>query len=105
MVILWDLNKAKEQSRRQVNPDHVVLTVAFSPDGRWLATGDSGNEVQVWEVATRKRQAKLSGHHNIVGSAAWNPDGKTLASGSYDGTVKLWDAMAITAQSTPRPKP
>src|SRR6266478_2181956 len=89
MMILWDLDKAKERTRWQVDRDHVVLTVAFSPDGRWLATGDSGNEVQVWEVATRKRQAKLSGHRQMVGSVAWNPDGKTLSSGSYDGTVKL----------------
>jgi WD40 repeat protein len=102
MVILWDLNKAKERTRWQVDREHVVLTVAFSPDGRWLATGDSGNEVQVWEVATRKRQAKLPGHRQMVGSVAWNPDCKTLASGSYDGTVRLWDATAITAQSAPR---
>jgi WD40 repeat protein len=100
MVALWDLNKAKERIRWRVHPDHVVSTTAFSPDGRWLVTGDSGNQVQVWEVATGKRQANLLGHRDWVWSVAWSPDGKTLVSGSSDGTVKLWDGTALLAAAS-----
>jgi WD40 repeat protein len=97
MVALWDLDKARERTRWQVHPDHAVVTLAFSPDGRWLATGDLGNQVQVWSVATRKRQARLLGHRDVVWSVAWSPDEKTLASGSFDGTVRLWDGAAVVA--------
>jgi WD40 repeat protein len=97
MVVLWDLEKGKERKRWRVQPDQVASTIAFSPDGRWLVTGDSRNQVQVWETATGKRQARLLGHRDWALSVAWSADGKTIASGSIDGTVKLWDAKAVVA--------
>jgi predicted NACHT family NTPase len=68
-----------------------VLSVAFSPDGRFLATGHDNGEVRLWRVADGKELAIYRGHSNSVRSVAISPDGNILASGSADNTIKLWD--------------
>jgi WD40 repeat protein len=72
-----------------------VLTVAFSPDGRTLATGSNDRTVLVWDVTDpahpRRLGPPLAGHNEAVESVAFAPDGDTLAAASDDGTVLLWD--------------
>jgi WD40 repeat protein len=68
-----------------------VFAVAFSRDGRTLATGSGDGTARLWEVATGREVAVLRGHENYVWSVAFTPDGGTLATGSSDNTVRLWD--------------
>ena len=68
-----------------------ILSVAFSPDAKFLATGDTNGDICLWQVADGKRQLTCKGHIGGVLSVAFSPDGQTLASGSYDHTVRLWD--------------
>ncbi|MER3415485.1 MAG: protein kinase, partial [Gemmataceae bacterium] len=67
-----------------------VFSVAFSPDGRYLASGSRDNTVRVWEVATGQHVRTLQEHTRGITSVAFSPDGRYLASGSWDKTVRVW---------------
>lgn len=71
-----------------------VTSVAFSSDGRLLASGGVDRTVKIWEVSTRKLQRTLTGHKNYVVAVAFSPDGDLLASGSTDNTIKIWDVSS-----------
>jgi WD40 repeat protein len=71
-----------------------VLSVAFAPDGKTLASGSADNTVKVWDAATGTLLRTLSGHTDAVNSVAFSPDGSAIASGSADSTIKLWDAAS-----------
>lgn len=68
-----------------------VLSVAFSPDGKILATGDVDGKIRLWQVVDGKQLLTFKGHSGWVWAVAWSPDGQTLASCSDDQTVRLWD--------------
>jgi hypothetical protein len=72
----------------------LVNSVAFSPDGRLLASGSADKTIKLWEVATGSLVRTLSGHTDSVSSVAFSPDGRLLASGSSDNTIKLWDVAS-----------
>ena len=68
---------------------------AFSPDGKWIATGDRDGAVSLWEVATEGRvRRRLRGHAASVSGVSFHPDGSRLVSCSFDGQVKVWDSKA-----------
>ena len=79
----------------------VVSSIAFSPDGKTLASGSWDKTIRLWDVATGKNTASLKGHTLEVLSVAYSPDGKTLASGSDDQTVRLWDVAKHRAIGPP----
>ncbi|MEH1864324.1 MAG: NB-ARC domain-containing protein [Nostoc sp.] len=68
-----------------------VSSVAFSPDGKLLAMGDTGGEIHFYQVSDWKHLLTCKGHTNWIPSLAFSPDGSILASGSSDYTVRLWD--------------
>ena len=68
-----------------------VFSVAFSPDGKTLASASGDNTIKLWNLQNQKELATLTGHSNWVNSVAFSPDGKTLASASADKTIKLWN--------------
>ena len=68
-----------------------ILSVAFSPDGKRLAAGDTNGEIRLWRVADGQTLLSYRGHTHWIWSVAWSPDGRILASGSADHTVKLWN--------------
>lgn len=72
-----------------------MLTLAVSPDGRILATGDEGRHLRLWELPTGRELAAWPAHEAAVTALAFDPDGATLVSGARDGTMKLWNLPAL----------
>ena len=77
-----------------------VLSVAFSPDGKCLATGGVNGKICLWRVADGQQLSIFQGHTDWVWSVAFSPDGQMLASGSDDGTVRLWRVGTGQCMST-----
>jgi WD40 repeat protein len=77
-----------------------ILSVAISPDGRLLATGDTSHEIRLWRISDHQPLMTLQGHRSWIQSVTFSPDGQTLASGSADCTIRLWDIQTGQAIQT-----
>jgi WD40 repeat protein len=70
-----------------------VRAVAFSPDGRWVATGSYDNTARVFEAASGKEVSRLT-QQGPVSAVAFSPDGRWVATGSYDKTARVFEAAS-----------
>jgi WD40 repeat protein len=77
-----------------------VHALAFSPDGKTLASGAYDGTVRLWNMATHRLDATLNGHGRQVYSVAFSHSGKLVATGSDDGKVRLWDVAAHRLDAT-----
>ena len=75
-------------------PQGDVQCVAFSPDGRLLASGGAEPAIKLWDAATGREVRGLVGHQTWVSTVAFSPNGNILASGAGDKTIKLWDVSS-----------
>jgi WD40 repeat protein len=98
-IILWDVPAmlitsvaASKPIGQPLTQSGRVASMAFSPDGKTLASGGADGSITLWDVASHRPIGQpLMGHKNIVYSVAFEPGGKILASGSADKTIILWD--------------
>src|SRR5262249_49716365 len=90
-IHLFDAVTGREIRVLGGNEGGATMSVAFSADGKFLASGGHDNLARLWDVATGKEIRKFEGHQKTVYALAFFPDGNTLASYGLDNTIRLWD--------------
>jgi RNA polymerase sigma factor (sigma-70 family) len=97
-VKVWEVAGGKEWYSLEGHKTR-ASSVAFSPDGRTLATGDMQGTLFLWELATGRRRHQFVGHESWIRSLAFSPDGRLLAVSSAEAPVYVWDVLG-TREST-----
>jgi WD40 repeat protein len=90
MTKVWDASTGQELLAL-TGKTGAVISVAFSPDGRRLATGSEDGTTKLWDAHSGQELVTIQGHTDRVRTVAFRPDGRRLATASWDGTTKLWD--------------
>jgi WD40 repeat protein len=68
-----------------------VISAAFSPDDRWIASGNENGRVTIWNASTGQKLLAFAAHERHARCVAFSPDGRHLATASWDGTVRVWN--------------
>jgi WD40 repeat protein/uncharacterized caspase-like protein len=87
---IWDVATGREIGTLKGH-GRAVGKVAFSRDGKLLATGGTDNTIKIWDLASKRELATLTGHAANIESLDFHPDGRLLASAGEDGSTFLWD--------------
>ncbi|WFD29299.1 hypothetical protein MSPP1_000306 [Malassezia sp. CBS 17886] len=93
-ILVFNAESFKQARRKVFRGHHVggfACEVAFSPDGRFISSGDRHGSVVFWDWKSAKLLTRLEGHRNVVMSHAWLPhESSKMVTGSWDGLIKLW---------------
>jgi WD40 repeat protein len=97
-INLWDVAKGSMVRSLQGVASAISLSsMAMSPDGTEIVSGDHDGSIRVWDVAEGKQLQEIEAHPKEVSAVAYSPDGKLLASAGGDNTVKLWNLGSVKA--------
>jgi serine/threonine protein kinase/WD40 repeat protein len=95
-VEIWDV--ASGALRQTLPTETSVWSVAFSPDGRRLATAGWSEEPLVWTLGTNAPPEKIAGHSRNAWSAIFSPDGASIVTTSSDQTIRFWNAATLRVE-------
>lgn len=90
-ITLWQVKKNNLIKMDELT-GHIlpVTSVAFSPDGRLLASGDADGIIKLWRLKDKSLILTLKGHNDYISSITFSPNNTLVATGSKDGMIKLW---------------
>lgn len=98
-VIVWNVDTGVALHRLRGH-QNCVWNVAFSPDGKRLASASGTRrpepgEVKIWDLETGQNVCTLAGHTKVIYGVAFSPCGRRLATASEDGTINIWDGTPL----------
>ena len=101
-VIVWEVRTMTELFR--FRHSQTVWTLAFSPNGKYLATGEGGSDgpghVRLWDIETQEQVALLDADRKAVYSVAFSSNNRTLVTAGWRGSIKFWDVSDWQLQDT-----
>ena len=102
LIKLWDADTGEELGNwLSPNVSMIAISVAISPDGKWIASGGSDGTLSVWNVNQERPLREFSAHGSSpVRALAISPNGQWMVSASDDKTIKIWDVETGTLQRT-----
>ena len=92
-IRLWDPQTGTEL-KQLAGHKNFVMRLAFSPDGRMLASGSFDSTIKLWDLSSGRELRTIAGHSGGVNALAFSPDGRFLVSGSDDGSARLWNSQS-----------
>ena len=92
-IKLWNVSDGRE-IRTMTGHTDWVRSVAFSPNGEFIASGSDDKTVKLWDASDGHEVRTMTGHTDWIRSVAFSPDGNILASGEDDEIIKLWDVRS-----------
>ncbi|MBI4660658.1 MAG: protein kinase [Verrucomicrobia bacterium] len=95
VIKLWDVKTGAVKASLTGHQAY-IHGLAFSPDGRWLASASSDQTIRLWDWQNARSVATLRGHADEVWAVAFTPDGRSLFSASKDGTIRSWSTTMKT---------
>ncbi|KAF7799805.1 hypothetical protein EIP86_011047, partial [Pleurotus ostreatoroseus] len=93
IVRVWPIDLTQDQNTEPLRHENTLLTISFSPDGEYIATGGLDRDICIWRVASHKKVTTARGHTGRILSLAYSLDGSRIVSGSDDHTIRVWDAQ------------
>lgn len=108
VIFVWDVSNGRlvntfDGTGNNKGWGHAVLTMAFSPDGKYALSGGTDGSIRLWDVSSGAELRTMQGHTGWVGTnaVAFSPDGRFIVSvGGSDGLAKLWDISSGTLMRT-----
>lgn len=89
---LWGPDKSVGEEGKLKGHKHEIFSLAFSHDGKKLASGSFDGTTRIWDSSTWQVLHELAGHGNWVSAVAFSPDGRFLVSAGIDRRIQIWDA-------------